>query len=397
MAGVAGLLLGIVLLYRNSNGGSPAPAGSSNQQHLSAPAGNSNQHLGAPAGYTNQQLIFDDQFSGTRLDTAKWTTLMGANGVVWNNQGTLPAGYTGQNSGSGQNGGAVLNASQLTVDNGLTITAQQNTTGVQEGNYPWIGGVINTMGKFTLPSTGWYVQAKIRWPDTTVGMWPSLWFMPPGSGPSNELDGFEGGFENPGLGPQNQLIHYDYFSPSGSMQHMANVGVDMSAGHHVYGVEYIPNVSIKYYFDGVLEATTSGVPIPAESYEIMINLMVAVGEHVGVAHGPDPWQLPRDHDGGRRGAGLYPLARVAEWAQAPLNERGGDAFARTRPPWRRSWLCRRWRNAPVPVDAGTAAGERSSVSICLSRTEANVNGSIKDIEAAGPLCTQSRSGRPSEL
>jgi len=248
--------------------------------------------MAAPAGYTNQRLIFDDQFSGTRLDTAKWTTLMGANGVVWNNQGTLPAGYTGQNSGSGQNGGAVLNASQLTVDNGLTITAQQNTTGVQEGNYPWIGGVINTMGKFTLPSTGWYVQAKIRWPDTTAGMWPSLWFMPPGSGPSNELDGFEGGFDNPGLGPQNQLIHYDYFSPSGSIQHMANVGVDMSAGYHTYGVEYIPNVSIKYYFDGVLEATTSGVPIPAESYEIMINLMVALASTSGLHTVPTPGSYP---------------------------------------------------------------------------------------------------------
>ena len=52
--------------------------------------------MAAPAGYTNQQLIFDDQFSGTRLDTAKWTTLMGAQGVVWNNHGTLPAGYTGR-------------------------------------------------------------------------------------------------------------------------------------------------------------------------------------------------------------------------------------------------------------------------------------------------------------
>ena len=248
--------------------------------------------MAAPAGYTSQQLIFDDQFSGTNLDTSKWTTLMGANGVVWNNFGTLAAGYTAQNSGAGQNGAAVLNASQLSVDNGLTITAQRNTTGVQEGNYPWTSGIVNTMGKFTLPSTGWYVQAKMRWPDTTAGMWPSLWFMPPTSGPSNELDGFEGGFKNPGLGPQNQLIHYDYFSPGGEMQHMANVGVDMSAGYHTYGVEYIPNVSIKYYFDGALEATTSGVPIPAESYEIMINLMVALASTSGWHTVPAPGNYP---------------------------------------------------------------------------------------------------------
>jgi len=66
----------------------------------------------------------------------------------------------------------------------------------------------------------------------------------------------------------------------------------MSAGYHVYGVEYIPNVSIKYYFDGVLEATTSGVPIPAESYEIMINLMVALASTSGLHTVPTPGSYP---------------------------------------------------------------------------------------------------------
>ena len=264
--------------------------------------------MAAPAGYKSHQLIFDDQFSGTRLDTSKWTTLMGAQGIVWNNQGTLPAGYTGQNSGAGQNGGAVLNVSQLSVDNGLTITAQQNTTGVQEGNYPWISGVVNTMGKFTLPSTGWYVQAKMKLPDTTAGMWPSLWFMPPTSGPSNEIDGFEGGFENPGLGPQNQLIHYDYFSPAGEMQHLANVGVDMSAGYHTYGVEYIPNVSIKYYFDGVLGGDDERRAHPRRVLRDHGRPDGLAGEPLGLAHRPDPWQLPVDHHGSRRRAGLRALA-----------------------------------------------------------------------------------------
>ena len=53
----------------------------------------------------------------------------------------------------GGNQQAVLNASQLSVDDGLTITAKQNTSGVDQGDYPWISGIINTMGKFTLPET----------------------------------------------------------------------------------------------------------------------------------------------------------------------------------------------------------------------------------------------------
>ena len=41
-------------------------------------------------------------------------------------------------------------------------------------------------------------------------------------------------------GPQNQMSHYDYFSPSGQQAHATNVGADMSSGYHVYGVEWKP-------------------------------------------------------------------------------------------------------------------------------------------------------------
>ena len=51
-----------------------------------------------PAGYTAQQMIFDDQFSGTSLDTTKWNTYLGAQGIVWNNRGHLPLPYSGPNN-----------------------------------------------------------------------------------------------------------------------------------------------------------------------------------------------------------------------------------------------------------------------------------------------------------
>ena len=63
----------------------------------------------------------------------------------------------------GGTGAAVFNASPLSYGpKGLTIRAQQNTTGVQESSFPSISGMINSMGKFTLPTTGWYFLAKIR-------------------------------------------------------------------------------------------------------------------------------------------------------------------------------------------------------------------------------------------
>jgi len=52
----------------------------------------------APGGYSSRQLIFDDQFSGTGLDTTRWNTYIGAQGQIWNNFGHLPTPYSGPNT-----------------------------------------------------------------------------------------------------------------------------------------------------------------------------------------------------------------------------------------------------------------------------------------------------------
>ena len=36
--------------------------------------------MSPPPGYSSQQLIFDDQFKGTTLDTSKWTPEMAGQG-----------------------------------------------------------------------------------------------------------------------------------------------------------------------------------------------------------------------------------------------------------------------------------------------------------------------------
>ncbi len=136
--------------------------------------------MAPPAGYSAQQLIFDDRFSGTSLDTTKWTTLMGAEDGVWNDIGILPAPYSGPNDtahGGSGNEIAMFSPSQVSVDNGLTLTAQRNTN-QWASTFPWISGVVTTEGTFTLPTSGWYVQVKAKMPDTSRGMWPSIWFLP---------------------------------------------------------------------------------------------------------------------------------------------------------------------------------------------------------------------------
>ena len=229
----------------------------------------------APAGYTNQQLIFDDQFSGTVLDSTKWNTYLGAQGVTWNNFGKLPPPYSGPNIPGAGVEAAMFGQSQVSVDNGLALAATPNTN-QYSSTYPWISGVVTTAGKFSLPTSGWYVQVKAKMPDQSQGMWPAIWFLPGIAGtPVNELDGYEGGF----LGKDpNQIMHSDYFADQGQQQNAYGVGTDVTAGFNVYGFQFIPGQSITAYFDGRqvwTASAASGINITGEPYEIMLELQVA--------------------------------------------------------------------------------------------------------------------------
>ena len=165
--------------------------------------------------------------------------------------------------------------SQVSVDNGLTLTATPNTNQYAD-TYPWISGVVTTEGKFSLPVGGWYVQVKAKMPDQTQGMWPAIWFLPgvPGTA-ANEFDGYEGGFV--GADP-NQIMHSNYFADQGPEQKNYSVKSDVTAGYHIYGFRFIPGHSITAYFDGrqVWQVdASSAITITPEPYEIILELQVA--------------------------------------------------------------------------------------------------------------------------
>jgi hypothetical protein len=230
--------------------------------------------MAPPAGYSASQMIFDDTFSGTTLDGSKWNTSMGAGGSAWanSNYGVSLPDSTG---GSPTQNAMYYAPSQVSVDNGLTLTAQRSSA---NSNFQWVSGVVDTMGKFTLPTTGWYVQANIKVPDSSQGMWPGMWFLPGGSGSaSNELDGLQGGFTDGSVSP-NDVNDPDYFANSGQQTTLTNVGFDMSAGYHTYGVQWLPGQSITWYIDGkqVFQVTEAQAgSIVAQGYEIILNLQVA--------------------------------------------------------------------------------------------------------------------------
>jgi beta-glucanase (GH16 family) len=235
--------------------------------------------MSAPPGYTNQQLILADGFVGADLDTQKWSTYLGAQGIIWNDYGRLLAPYSAPNASPLEDELAMFGPSQVSVHNGLTLTAQANTTRFAK-TYPWISGVVTTEGKVSLPATGWYVQVKAKMPDMTAGMWPAIWFMPDtATSRVPEIDLFEGGWKS---ADPNETMHADY--GGGASQYAGyrdivyDTGSDLAAGYHVYGIQYIPNVSVKYFFDGkmVFEQLASDKGgVAAGTYELLLQLQVA--------------------------------------------------------------------------------------------------------------------------
>jgi hypothetical protein len=279
---------GTVTVTGGGTGGSGSsattPGGSSGTG--TAPGGSNKVGLAPPSGYTTSQMIFDDEFKGTSLNTSNWVTSLGSNNTVWNDNGKLPSPYSGATLPGGTDG-ALFAPSQVNVNNGLTLTAVRNTN-QYSSSYPWLSGVVTTMGKFSLPTTSWYVQASIKVPDMTQGMWPSMWFLPASGSAFDELDFVQGGLI-PCNGANDDYCPLDagYFDASGKNTGETNqsVGFDATQAFHIYGVQWTAGVGIKGYVDGKLVWTVNQSQVPggiiAQPYEIILNLQVALAKDSG--------------------------------------------------------------------------------------------------------------------
>jgi len=250
------------------------------------------QRMAPPVGYSAGQLIFDDQFSGTSLNSAHWSPFMaGQGGQFWNSAG-LPAGDSAAGTHFFQ---TYYSPSQVTVNNGLSLTMVHDTKYSSLG-YGYRSGVVTTYQKFTLRSG--YVQIKAKMPDASLGGWPAIWFIDPnsGRGGSQEIDLQEGGFTAkaaglPGDTPENRIFVSTYHTPSGSQSNFSYVTPKpMNAGFNIYGMQYIPGQSIKTYFNGRLVGSWTQ-NISTAPYEIVIDNVQAAAHASGfhtTGESPDP-------------------------------------------------------------------------------------------------------------
>ncbi|GKQ49662.1 family 16 glycosylhydrolase [Bradyrhizobium sp. Ce-3] len=238
--------------------------------------------LAAPAGFTSSNLVFQESFTGTTLDSYwhNYITSRAANGWAWNSYGA---------GGSGPGGPYDADydmPSQVTVSNGvLNLTAvKQSVTGKNQGtvqSFPITSGAVSSYGN--LEFDGGYLQISMKAPSGD-GAWPGLWLMPgagSSSGDNFEIDIQEGGYT--GNGPANQAFTWHLHTPSGTVGGTVNTGIDLTAGFHTYGINWVPGQSITWYLDGrqIATVTSAQVPIPNEPMQLIMSNQVANSNAAG--------------------------------------------------------------------------------------------------------------------
>jgi beta-glucanase (GH16 family) len=208
---------------------------------------------GPPGDPSTWHSIFDDEFNGTSLNTADWSTGWYGNGI------TGPISTTDELEcydpshvveGSGE------------IDLNLTATPETCPTGSGPINEQYDSGMITTNGKFDY--TYGYMEARVWMPGTSaVTDWPAVWAQgQAGNWPVNgELDVVEG------LGGS---ACWHFHDPSGGPGGCASG--NFAAGWHTFGADWEPG-SVTWYYDGIdVGSVTSGVT--SSPMYVLMNLAV---------------------------------------------------------------------------------------------------------------------------
>lgn len=250
--------------------GGPTPALSGGPTPVPEPAPASSP---ATAGW---RLVWNDEFNGSTVDTAKWNVL---------NNSTF---------GDGNNELACLMAENVTQAGGyLTIRARKldvpKLCGSRDARFPegrsYTSGFVETKGKASF--TYGRFEVRFRAPTgagTSKGLWPAFW-MRPNDGGLGEIDVLEivgtGQSEKANANKMSQTLWYDY---RGTHPKQVNVfrlpGDTYDTAFRTAAVEWEPG-AIRWYVDGALtyERTRATTPWIDEAFsrDFFLRLNMAVG------------------------------------------------------------------------------------------------------------------------
>jgi beta-glucanase (GH16 family) len=196
------------------------------------------------------QLVFADEFNGTKLDTGRWMT-------------QLPWART--NRGEGQ----YYTPESLNEGGGmLTMTAREQLT----HGKPYSSGAISARSyKFTYG----HVEGRIQIPAGT-GFWPAFWLVTTTKSLNDEIDIMEILGSDPSQGYA-VLHHGTSADQSRTITPYRNP--DFSVGFHTFAIDWEPGV-LTWYVDGVQRHRIVGAEVPSHPMQLIASLTVG---------GPTSW------------------------------------------------------------------------------------------------------------
>lgn len=186
-------------------------------------------------------LTWSDEFSGSSLDTSKWTAVANC-GDHRNDEQQC---YT---------------ADDISVANGMLVVTSEKRS---QGGYAYTSGAVKTDTKFTQAYGRFEFRAML--PTGGQGVWPTLWMYPPNQWPP-EIDVLEA------VNNMSTIYMTYHWGTEASPQQdssIATVGTPSTA-FHVYAAEWEPG-AIRWYIDNVLVKTYTGSAVTSVPMQVYIN------------------------------------------------------------------------------------------------------------------------------
>ena len=334
--------------YSPAAGGNPAllPARQTVTAYLPATPGV------RPSWYSGAvSLMFDDEFTGTSVDTTKWGKGWQAASGISGPVDTLES--------------SAYNPTHITVSGG-TLQLLLDATSISSGGhtYPNTAGILTSDTDSGTGGTPGFtfnhgaVEARIFVPPQTSGSqvpnWPTFWMTNPASQQSTnyfEIDMMEG------LGG-GTAFHVHWFVSSAN-QGSIGVWVNPQAGWHTFGCNWVSG-QVDFYYDGVLVGTLPEPPGFVSAPQMFMILLNTISPALPSGVG-GPNQLPT--------TAQYDWVRV--WTATPAapvppmsslsDDFGNSATIRTL-----------WGGSTVPQNFGSVSIAAGVASIPANATDGQV-------------------------
>jgi len=205
---------------------------------------------------TAWQLVWNDEFNGAALDTAKWTALNGGKF------------YTPATS-------EYYAPDDTYTQNGLIMKSEQRSY----NGFNYTSGGVSSQGKFS------FLYGKVEWREQLPrgkGLWPAIWLMPADGSGRYEIDMLE----LVGNNPFSMYMNYHWQNADGhDHENMTRyAGPDFSADFHVFALQWTPD-KMEWLVDGVVEKTITSNILNVPMFMYMNTAVGSNGTWPGLPDG----------------------------------------------------------------------------------------------------------------